>query len=293
MLRWSPAGDSRARTLSRLLGAGWRDRLGDQRWTTRNAVAQPLIVEAGISVWQVLRELLPPPTVVAGYSIGEVAAQCVAGTIDAEVALNLACVRARCMDDAAQPEQPEQPEQPQQPGLAGVTGLIASQIDRLCGMLGLERAIRNGPESVVLGGALNHIEQAREAVEKLGGRLTRLPVSIASHTSWMAHAASQFASELDSMLFTRPAIPLLDAQANLVRSADDAKKALVRQISHEIRWDLCSEAIAARRVNCVLEAGPGCALSRMWRQLHPEVPTRSVDEFRSIQAIIAWVTDNG
>jgi [acyl-carrier-protein] S-malonyltransferase len=49
------------------------------------------------------------------------------------------------------------------------------------------------------------------------------------------------------------------------------------------------EGIAARRVSCVLEIGPGQALARMWNERFPQIPARSADEFRSAAGIAAWV----
>ena len=49
------------------------------------------------------------------------------------------------------------------------------------------------------------------------------------------------------------------------------------------------DAIAERRVRCVLEVGAGHALTKLWRERYPDIPVRSADEFRSAQAIIRWV----
>jgi len=48
--------------------------------------------------------------------------------------------------------------------------------------------------------------------------------------------------------------------------------------------------LAAQRVQAVLEIGPGQALARLWNDRHPDVPARSVDEFRSLGAIVAWIS---
>ena len=39
----------------------------------------------------------------------------------------------------------------------------------------------------------------------------------------------------------------------------------------------------------LLELEPGRALAAGWNRIHPDVPARSVEEFRSIEAVRAWV----
>ncbi|MDW7601631.1 malonate decarboxylase subunit epsilon, partial [Stenotrophomonas maltophilia] len=45
-----------------------------------NAQAQPLLCAATLAQWQGLRDNVPTPTLVAGYSIGELAAHAIAGS---------------------------------------------------------------------------------------------------------------------------------------------------------------------------------------------------------------------
>jgi [acyl-carrier-protein] S-malonyltransferase len=82
---------------------------------------------------------------------------------------------------------------------------------------------------------------------------------------------------------------LLSNFAGRIRDGAHARLALARQIDHTVRWDECMEGIAARRVRCVLEIGPGQALARMWNQRHADIPARSADEFRSMDGVIAWI----
>jgi [acyl-carrier-protein] S-malonyltransferase len=49
------------------------------------------------------------------------------------------------------------------------------------------------------------------------------------------------------------------------------------------------DCIAERGVRCVLEVGPGAALAAMWRERHPGIPARSVDEFQSPDGVALWV----
>ena len=65
-----------------------------------NRVAQPAIVGATLAMWEALRRRLPAPSLVAGYSVGELSAYGVAGALDPLDAVRLAATRAGLMDAA-------------------------------------------------------------------------------------------------------------------------------------------------------------------------------------------------
>lgn len=262
------------------IGADWRTRLLDPTWAGRNSFAQVLLTGLALAAWEVLEPHLGAPAALAGYSVGEVAAFCAAGVYGSHVALELARQRAACMDAAAQACRT---------GLVGVTGLAADAAIALCRDFGLELAICNGINSVVLGGPRDVFPAAMAAATALGARCTLLNVALASHTGWMAPAARDFASQISSLDFLSPRCPLFANAEGRIAGGEQARGALARQIAQTVRWDECMDGIAARQVSCVLEIGPGQALARMWNQRYPHIPARSVDEFRSLRAIVDWV----
>ncbi|WP_431275120.1 malonate decarboxylase subunit epsilon [Variovorax ureilyticus] len=279
MLAWL-AEDDVLRSVQRRLGHDWRERLRDPDWAGRNANAQLLLTGAGLAAWTALAPHVPAPAVVAGYSVGEVAAFAVAGVFDAPTAIELVQQRADRMDREAERCAC---------GLIAVRGLGAEVLDRLCADLGLAVAIRNDPVSVVLGGPRAALASAADAAQGLGGHVTRLNVHVASHTPWMSDAARSFEVLLAARTLEAPRLPLLSNVGGRVRDADQARAALARQIDHTVRWDECMEGIASRRVRCVLEIGPGQALARMWNARYADIPARSADEFRSIEGVIGWI----
>jgi len=279
MLSWL-ADDELLSGVARVLGADWRQHLQDRDWASRNAHAQLLLTGLGLAAWTQLAPRLPEPAVVAGYSVGEVAAFAAAGVCAPGDAIELVQLRAALMDRDAE----RCPA-----GLLAVSGLADEAMARLCNDFGLLIAIRNDPVSVVLGGPRSSLAPAADAALRQGGHATALPVGVASHTRWMAEAARAFEARLATQPFASPRIPLLSNVAGRVRDAAQARSALARQLDHTVRWDECMEAIAARRVRCVLEIGPGQALARMWNQRHPGIPARSADEFRSAGGIVDWI----
>ncbi|MDM0032589.1 acyltransferase domain-containing protein [Variovorax sp. J22P271] len=279
MLAWL-ADDELLSSVAHVLGADWRQRLHDRDWAGRNAHAQLLLTGLGLAAWTQLAPRLPEPAVVAGYSVGEVAAFAAAGVCTTGDAIALVQHRAALMDrDARRCDA----------GLLAVSGLADEAMAQLCSAFGLRIAIRNDPASVVLGGPRSSLAAAADAALRQGGRVTALHVGVASHTPWMAEAARAFEARLATQPFASPRLPLLSNVAGRVRDAAHARSALARQLDHTVRWDQCMEGIAARRVGCVLEIGPGQALARIWNQRHPDIPARSADEFRSAGGIVDWI----
>lgn len=280
MLPWL-ADDERVRDMrTRLRVDDWRRSLEDPAWAARNANAQTLLTGLALAAWGQLASAVPPPAAVAGYSVGELAAFSAAGVLDADIALALAPQRAEAMDRCAAPVPG---------GLLAVSGLAGAALDRLCADTGLALAIRNGPDSAVLGGPQAALDRAEGAAVLQGAHCTRLRVSIASHTPWMREAADSFAQTLGGVPFNRPRCALFSNAADRIHGADAARAALAAQIARTVRWDECMENIHARQVGCVLEIGPGQALARMWNQRYPDIPARACDDFRSAAAIAAWV----
>lgn len=280
MLPWLTEDDLVGRTCARLGILDWRDRLADHTWAATNANAQVLLTGLSLAAWRQLAPNLPQPSCVAGYSVGELASFSAAGVFDPGSALDLAVVRAQAMDRCAR----------QTPGgLLAVGGLAGETIDGLCAETGVALAIRNGADSVVLGGPDRMLEHAERAALRQGARVTRLRVGIASHTPWMRQAAENFAAILADGPLSRPRTALFSNAAGRVHDAAQARTALAAQIARTVYWDDCMDDIHARAPGCVLEVGPGQALARMWNQRHPDIPARSCDDFRSVSAVVAWI----
>jgi [acyl-carrier-protein] S-malonyltransferase len=264
------------------LGDDWRTRLSDEEWASRNEVAQALLTGVSLAAWAALAPRLPRPSMVAGYSVGELAACSAAGAFDAPTAVRLAAQRAELMDRSAGDDTPG--------GLLAVSGVHAAQLDELCARFGLAVAIRIGVDRGVIGGPLVALDAIAPALIARGGELTRLRVRVASHTPAMAAAARAFAALIDPMPWQRSTcVVVCDLDGAGRRDAASLKRALAQQIDHPLEWGRCLETLAERQPRCVLEVGPGSSLARMWSAAVPDVPVRSVDEFQSAAAVVDWV----
>lgn len=247
-----------------------------------NRVAQPSIVAATLAMWTALGELAPQTSLVAGYSIGELAAYGVAGALDPGDAVSLAVERARLMD-ACLADGGRQ-------AMVALCGLPKECVDALLNRFGFHAAIITGEDTLVAGGPAGLREQLADAAIAAGGGSTVLPVEVASHTPLLRGAVAPFAALLERQHWSPFAFPVLSGiSAEAVQDSGRAIGDLSRQIAEPIRWKECMDACAEAGATVALELGPGAALSRMLRARHPHIACRSVSEFRSLDGIRTWL----
>ena len=246
-----------------------------------NRVAQPLVVAATLAVWQALRADLPAPALVAGYSIGELAAYAVAGMLAPADVVGLAAQRAALMDACVEPHRPH--------GMLAVSGLAETALQALLPAGALHIAIDTGEASFIVAGLRDALTELEASCEIRGVHAARLPVKVASHTPLMQAAARKFRPLIDAATWSEPAFPLLaGTSGNAVYQRGQALHALTEQIEKRIRWSACMDAIAEAGITVALELGPGSALSRMLRERHPQIEARSASEFRSRAGLCGW-----
>ena len=153
-----------------------------------NAVAQPLVCALQLATWAALRDNLPEPRAIAGYSVGELAAYGCAGALEPGEVIQLAKRRALEMDAAT----------PGEGGLMAVRGLDLPTIRVFCGKFGVEIAIVNDFDRLVIGGPREALAHCAEAATAAGGKVTPLNIAIASHTSLMRPAVENFRAALEA-----------------------------------------------------------------------------------------------
>ena len=247
-----------------------------------NQPAQLLITTLQQATWEALRSRLPAPKVYAGYSLGEVSAYGCAGSLAIDRLLPLIKRRAVIMDAAA----------PQPSGMLAVRGLLHAEIKTLCTASGVEVAIVNGPDHFVLGGPAESISQCEQhPLAKQATQCTRLQVSVPSHTSWMSSAGALFQKDLESSGLADPRGPVLAGiNGSPVRRSDEAIPLLSRQIFTPLNWLACMQTSTEMGCRVMLEMGPGDALKKIMQDQDSRVAVRSVEDFRSLQGIVNWIS---
>lgn len=245
-----------------------------------NHIAQPLVCAAAVGHWLALRDQLPRPLAVAGYSAGELAAHAVAGSIEPMQCLALAQQRA-CLMDAASPADA---------GLMAVLGLPRAVVDALCAAHGCWVAIVNGADHFVLGGLRPELQSLATTAAAQGARTVDVPVCVPSHTPLLQQAAEDFAVRLQQQPLRAPSLRLLAAiDARVVADVPRVFGTLAAQIASTLQWQRVIEQAGEYGGRVFLELGPGAALSRMVRDQLPGAQARSVEDFRTLEGVLEWV----
>ncbi len=240
---------------------------------------QPLAVAAALSGFGTGR------LIIAGYSVGEVAAWGLAGLFEPVVALDLAARRAEAMDAVGRPGD----------GLLFVRGLPRAAVDRLCELHGAAVAIVNAFDAFVVGGAGEALDAIAEAALRGGAdRVTRIGVKVASHTPRLARASARFRKDLEAVHVADmppPGLRLLSgvdgAPVLQVRAGLDK---LASQISRTVLWADCLSGCVEAGASAFLECGPGRALAGMASAAYPAIPSRTVEDFKSVQGLRDWLS---
>jgi [acyl-carrier-protein] S-malonyltransferase len=249
-----------------------------------NRTGQILCALQALAAAAALRAAMPRTLVVAGYSVGEVAAWGVAGFLPATLTLDLVARRAEAMDAVTEPGD----------GLLFVRGLSRETVDALCARRDAAIAIVNPGDAFVLGGGRAALQALAGEARAMGAaRVVDLPVEVASHTKRLARASSAFREALGKLAATVPTgggVRLLSGIDGFpVVDAGSGFDKLAAQISQAVQWADCLEGCIEAGAAAFLELGPGPALSEMAAGAHPDVPARSLDEFRTLDGARAWL----
>jgi [acyl-carrier-protein] S-malonyltransferase len=237
---------------------------------TDTAVTQPLVVAATLLAHEELTRrglLAGKETVVAGHSVGEIAAYAIAGVISADDAVKLAATRGAEMAKACALEPT---------GMSAVLGGDEAEVLARLEALDLVPANRNAAGQIVAAGALSALDKLAED-PPAKARVRQLATAGAFHTHFMASATDGYASAAEGVTASEPTAKLLsNADGQPVASAADAMTKLVAQLTRPVRWDLCTETMRQNNVTAIVEFPPAGTLAGIAKRELRGVPTHAV-----------------
>ena len=227
---------------------------------------QPIMFLSGYATYLLLKEKKSNLQIdyVAGHSLGEITAACVAGVFSVDTAIKIVQKRAQLMQNAV----------PAGEGaMAAILGLEDNVVEEICKTLQstgvIEPVNYNSPGQIVVAGEKKLIEQSLEKFKDSGAkRALLLPVSVPSHCSLMRSAAEDFGSYLNDFEFNDADIPVVqNVNATDVVDKNLIKENLVAQLFNPVKWTASIQYLEKQGVSNFIESGPGKVLWGLNRRI--------------------------
>ncbi|HET6935597.1 MAG TPA: ACP S-malonyltransferase [Candidatus Angelobacter sp.] len=245
-------------------------------------ITQPAILTVSTAIARVLQEKGIVPQWVAGHSLGEYSAHVAAGTLDFAEAVRTVRNRGKYMQEAV----------PAGEGaMAAVLGMPIGLLQQVCAEAAQGEVVSpaniNSPDQIVISGATKAVERAAELAKERGAkRAIMLDVSAPFHCAMMQPAQDRLAADLKSVHFDDPEVPVvanIDAQPKT--TADQARDALIRQVTGAVQWEGCVRKLIQLGANTFIEAGPGKVLTGLMRQIDRAPTAMNVEDEASLQKV--------
>ncbi|MEO6793312.1 MAG: ACP S-malonyltransferase [Mycobacterium sp.] len=242
---------------------------------TDTAVTQPLVVAATLLAYAELSKRRNGPlgedVIVAGHSVGEIAAYAIAGVISPDDAVMLAATRGREMAKACALEPT---------GMAAVLGGDEAEVLARLEQLDLIPANRNAAGQIVAAGPLTALDKLAED-PPAKARVRKLATAGAFHTQFMAPALEAYSAAAQRIAATtgisEPTATLLsNRDGQPVASAAVAMDHLVSQLTRPVRWDLCTDTLRARGATTIIEFPPAGTLAGIAKRELRGTPAHAV-----------------
>ncbi len=244
---------------------------------------QPAILTVSVAAYRALEKRGIVPDFAAGHSLGEYSAMVAAGSLEFATAVKLVRARGRYMQEAV----------PTGEGaMAAIMGLSPSDVAEICKKASQGEVVSpanvNSPEQIAISGAAAAVKRAVEIASQSGAkRAVMLPVSAPFHCALMEKAQKRLEPDLRAAAFSALRFPVVtNVDAEAITSGEEARDALIRQVTAPVRWVESVREMMDAGVNVFVEVGPGKVLCGLMRQIERSVRCFQAEDPASMQATL-------
>ncbi|MGA3025704.1 MAG: amino acid adenylation domain-containing protein [Bryobacteraceae bacterium] len=265
--------DECAEILRPSLGLDLREAIATER-LNQTALAQPAIfaIEFALAkqwmIWGIR------PRAMVGHSVGEFVAACLAGVFSLSDALSLVAARGRMMQDL--------PE--------GVMLSVRASAGEVRRYLTAELALAavNSPSLCVVSGPASAIESLEHSLNGAGIPCRRLRTSHAFHSPMVDPILAPLAERIRQIALHPPRIPYVSTLTGDWITPEQATSAdyFARHCRDTVQFSAAVSRLQNEKPWCVLEVGPGQALTTLVRQ-HGDKP----NELKAVASLPAASAD--
>jgi [acyl-carrier-protein] S-malonyltransferase len=244
---------------------------------------QPAILTVSVAAYRALEARGIAPDFVAGHSLGEYSALVAAGALDFSAAVKIVRQRGRYMQEAVPAGEG---------GMAAIMGLSPADVAEVCKKAAESEVVSpanlNSPEQIAISGHAGAVKRAVEIASQSGAkRAVILPVSAPFHCALMMPAQQRLEPDLRAAQFNPLRFPLItNVDAEAVTSGEEAREALIRQVTLPVRWLDSVREMIDRGVTLFVEVGPGKVLAGLLRQIDRSVRGFGVEDAASLQSTL-------
>ena len=238
----------------------------DELTLTKNV--QPAIMATSVAMFRAGD--LPMPDFVAGHSLGEYTALCIAGAISLADTARLLRARGNAMQSSV----------PLGKGLTSVVlGLDADIVRDICEKYGCDMANDNCPGQVVISGLKGAVENASEKLKEAGARrVMPLALSAPVHCRAQEPSIEIMRAEFEKVKIETPRAKWISNKTcTVIENLDEIKEALIYQLTHGVHWRESVLEMVNLGITNAIEIGPGNVLSGLIGRTTDKIETKKLE----------------